>query len=60
MRFLLLLVFLWGLPSVAFATAAPNSTPVNSAPVIANTQNSQDLMYQQLFSIQSRARLLQP
>ena len=54
MRFLLLLVFLWGLPSVAFATATPNSTPVNSAPIIANTQNSQDLMYQQLFSMQSQ------
>ena len=54
MRFLLLLVFLWGLPSVAFATTAPNSTPVNSAPIIANTQNSQDLMYQQLFSMQSQ------
>ncbi len=54
MRFLLLLVFLWGLPSVAFATTAPNSTPVNSAQVIANTQNSQDLMYQQLFSVQSQ------
>ncbi|WP_394193332.1 tetratricopeptide repeat protein [Pseudoalteromonas atlantica] len=54
MRFFLLLVFLWGLPSVAFATTAPNSTPVNSAPIIANTQNSQDLMYQQLFSMQSQ------
>ena len=54
MRFFLLFVFLWGLNSAAFATTAPNSTPVNSAPVIANTQNSQDLMYQQLFSIQSQ------
>tara|TARA_R110001606_G_C15374313_1_gene649838 strand:+ start:480 stop:2444 length:1965 start_codon:yes stop_codon:yes gene_type:complete len=54
MRFLLLLVFLWGLPSAAFATKAPNSTPVNSAPIIANTQNNQDLMYQQLFSMQSQ------
>ena len=54
MRLLLLLVFLWGLPSVAFATTAPNSTPVNFAQVIANTQNSQDLMYQQLFSVQSQ------
>ena len=54
MRLLLLLVFLWGLPSVVFATTAPNSTPVNSAPIIANTQNSQDLMYQQLFSMQSQ------
>ena len=55
MRFLLLFVFLWGLTSAAFATAAPNSTPVNSAPIIANTQNSQDLMYQQLFSLQKPA-----
>lgn len=54
MRLLLLLVFIWGLPSVAFATTAPNSTPVNSTQVIANTQNSQDLMYQQLFSMQSQ------
>nr|MDC2856417.1 hypothetical protein [Ningiella sp. W23] len=46
--------FLCGLPSVAFATTAPNSTPVNSAPIIANTQNSQDLMYQQLFRMQSQ------
>jgi len=53
MRFFLF-VFLWGLNSAAFATTAPNSTPVNSAPVIANTQNSQDLMYQQLFSMQSQ------
>ena len=54
MRFLLLLVFLWDLPSVAFATTTLSSTPVNSAPIIANTQNSQDLMYQQLFSMQSQ------
>ena len=54
MRFFLLFVFLWGLNSAAFATTAPNSTPVNSAPIIANTQNSQDLMYQQLFSMQSQ------
>lgn len=54
MRFFLLFVFLWGLTSAAFATTAPNSTPVNSAPIIANTQNSQDLMYQQLFSMQSQ------
>ena len=54
MRFFLLFVFLWGLNSAAFATTAPNSTPVNSAPVIANTQNSQDLMYQQLFNMQSQ------
>ena len=47
-------VFLWGLTSEAYATTAPNSTPVNSAPVIANTQNSQDLMYQQLFNMQSQ------
>ncbi|KAF7767434.1 hypothetical protein PUND_a3410 [Pseudoalteromonas undina] len=53
MRFFLF-VFLWGLTSAAFATTAPNSTPVNSAPIIANTQNSQDLMYQQLFSMQSQ------
>ena len=58
MRFFLLFVFLWGLTSAAFATTAPNSTPVNSAPIITNTQNSQDLMYQQLFSMQSQlARL---
>jgi|GEM_PF-4120001 len=54
MRFFLLIVFLCGLNSAAFATTAPNSTPVNSAPIIANTQNSQDLMYQQLFSMQSQ------
>ncbi|MFP3351395.1 tetratricopeptide repeat protein [Pseudoalteromonas sp. SIMBA_153] len=54
MRFFLLFVFLWGLTSTAFATTSPNSTPVNSAPIIANTQNSQDLMYQQLFSMQSQ------
>ena len=54
MRFFLLFVFLWGLTSEAYATTAPNSTPVNSAPIIANTQNSQDLMYQQLFSMQSQ------
>ncbi|MCK8128292.1 tetratricopeptide repeat protein [Pseudoalteromonas sp. 2CM39R] len=53
MRFFLF-VFLWGLTSTAFATTSPNSTPVNSAPIIANTQNSQDLMYQQLFSMQSQ------
>lgn len=51
---LLLLLFLLSLPSAAFATTAPNSTPVNSDPIIANTQNSQDLMYQQLFSMQSQ------
>ena len=54
MRFLLLLVFLWGLPSVAFATTTLSSTPVNSAPIIANTHNSQDLMFQQLFSMQNQ------
>jgi len=49
---LLLLLFLLSLTSAAFATTAPNSTSVNSDPIIANTQNSQDLMYQQLFSMQ--------
>jgi len=54
MRFFLLIVFLCGLNSAAFATTTLSSTPVNSAPIIANTQNSQDLMYQQLFSMQSQ------
>ncbi|MEH6555149.1 tetratricopeptide repeat protein [Pseudoalteromonas tetraodonis] len=54
MRFFLLFVFLWCLTSAAFATTTPNSTPVNSAPIIANTHNSQDLMFQQLFSMQNQ------
>jgi len=51
MRLILLFLFLSTLLNVNTVAATP---PANTAPSLPNTQNSQDLMYQQLFSMQSQ------
>ena len=58
MRFFLLFLFFWSLSSAAFAENIPSTRPINEAAVIDKAKNSNDLVYQQIFSMQSQlARL---
>jgi len=58
MRFFLLFLFFWSLSSAAFAENIPSTRPINEAAVIDKAKNSNDLVYQQIFRMQSQlARL---
>ena len=58
MRFFLLFLFFWSLSSATFAENIPSIKPINEAAVIDKEKNSNGLVYQQIFSMQSQlARL---
>jgi len=58
MRFFLLFLFFWSLSSATFAENIPSTRPINEAAVIDKAKNSNGLVYQQIFSMQSQlARL---
>lgn len=54
MRLILLFLFLSTLLNVNIVAATQVAPPVNIAPSLLNTQNSHDLVYQQLFSMHSQ------